>query len=443
MLNVVSDIDKSESSFKETFVLTAFAICVAFSTYFCMYAFRKPFSAASYDGMKFFGTNFDLKTIFVISQIVGYTLSKFIGIKVVSEVSRKRRLGMLVGLIIVAQLALLGFAVLPPWGKVIAIFFNGLPLGMVWGLVVWYLEGRQTSEMLLAGLSCSFIVASGVVKDIGRWLMSAQDVDQFWMPFVTGCIFLPPFLISAYLLNLLPEPTETDKQSRMVRSTMNGKERWAFVMKFLPGMVMLMIAYFFLTAYRDFRDNFGVEIFEQLGYGDSEDAIFTRSELWVAFGVVGTLAVLNLIRNNLFGLVGAFVVMTSGCILMGVGTMLYDAGSVNGLQWMIMCGLGSYLAYVPYGSVLFDRLIASTRVMGTAVFVIYIADSIGYIGSISVMVIKDQIAADMSRLEFFRQLTYGMAGLGSAMLVLSLIYFVKFHEHGVTVDTTEQNSLSR
>ncbi|MDC0575062.1 DUF5690 family protein, partial [Pirellulaceae bacterium] len=92
MLNVVSDIDKSESSFKETFVLTAFAICVAFSTYFCMYAFRKPFSAASYDGMKFFGTNFDLKTIFVISQIVGYTLSKFIGIKVVSEVSRKRRL---------------------------------------------------------------------------------------------------------------------------------------------------------------------------------------------------------------------------------------------------------------------------------------------------------------------------------------------------------------
>jgi hypothetical protein len=128
---------------------------------------------------------------------------------------------------------------------------------------------------------------------------------------------------------------------------------------------------------------------------------------------------------------------------MGVGTMLYDAGSVNGLQWMIMCGLGSYLAYVPYGSVLFDRLIASTRVMGTAVFVIYIADSIGYIGSISVMVIKDQIAADMSRLEFFRQLTYGMAGLGSAMLVLSLIYFVKFHEHGVKVDTTEQNSLSR
>jgi hypothetical protein len=104
---------------------------------------------------------------------------------------------------------------------------------------------------------------------------------------------------------------------------------------------------------------------------------------------------------------------------------------------MIMCGLGSYLAYVPYGSVLFDRLIASTRVMGTAVFVIYIADSIGYVGSIGVMAFKDQIASDMSRLEFFKQLTYGMSGLGMTMIVLSMVYFLKFHDHGTTIDCKE------
>ena len=43
-------------------------------------------------------------------------------------------------------------------------FFNGLPLGMIGGLVVRYLEGRRASELLLAALSCSFIVASGAVK---------------------------------------------------------------------------------------------------------------------------------------------------------------------------------------------------------------------------------------------------------------------------------------
>ncbi len=423
-----SSADDSDSALPVT-LFTVVAIMAAFSTYFCMYAFRKPFSAASYEGLQFLNTSFDLKTVLVTSQIIGYALSKMIGIKVVSEITRRSRFRMLVGMILAAQAALFAFAVLPPSLKVMAIFFNGLPLGMVWGLVVWYLEGRKTSEMLLAGLSCSFILASGVVKDIGRWLMSAHEIDQFWMPFVTGCLFLMPFLLSAYLLNRLPEPSRDDRLARMERSTMDGSQRWAFIRQFLPGMVMLMIAYFFLTAYRDFRDNFGVEIFDQLGYGINEDAIFTRSELWVAFGVVGALAMLNLIKNNLWGLIGAFGVMTSGVMLMGVGTLLFDNGMIDGLTWMILCGLGSYLAYVPYGSVLFERLIASTRAMGTAVFVIYVADSIGYVGAIGVMGVKDQFAADVSRLDFFRYLTYGMSVLGVVMLVSSLIYFMVCHEH--------------
>jgi len=421
--------DDSDSGLAVT-LFTVMAIMAAFSTYFCMYAFRKPFSAASYEGLQFLNTSFDLKTVLVTSQIIGYALSKMIGIKVVSEITRRSRFRMLVGMILAAHAALFAFAVLPPSLKVMAIFFNGLPLGMVWGLVVWYLEGRKTSEMLLAGLSCSFILASGVVKDIGRWLMSAHEIDQFWMPFVTGCLFLMPFLLSAYLLNRLPEPSRDDRLVRMERSTMDGSQRWAFIRQFLPGMVMLMIAYFFLTAYRDFRDNFGVEIFDQLGYGINEDAIFTRSELWVAFGVVGALAMLNLIKNNLWGLIGAFGVMTSGVMLMGVGTLLFDNGMIDGLMWMILCGLGSYLAYVPYGSVLFERLIASTRAMGTAVFVIYVADSIGYIGAIGVMGVKDQFAADVSRLEFFRYLTYGMSVLGVVMLVSSLIYFYQIQTKG-------------
>ena len=78
---------------------TLFAIATAFSTYFCMYAFRKPFSAASYEGLTFLETKFDLKTVFVVSQILGYALSKIIGIKLVSEVTRSRRFKMLIGMI--------------------------------------------------------------------------------------------------------------------------------------------------------------------------------------------------------------------------------------------------------------------------------------------------------------------------------------------------------
>ena len=48
----------------------------------------------------------------------------------------------------------------------------------IWGLVVRYLEGRRASDLLLGALSCSFIVASGIVKDVGRWLMQA-GVDEY------------------------------------------------------------------------------------------------------------------------------------------------------------------------------------------------------------------------------------------------------------------------
>ncbi|MED5401880.1 MAG: DUF5690 family protein [Planctomycetota bacterium] len=410
-------------------VFALFVIFASFSTYFCMYAFRKPFSAAGYDGLVFLGTTIDLKTALVISQIIGYVLSKVIGIKICSEVTRGRRALALVTLIGIAQLSLLLFALLPNDLKVLAIFFNGLPLGMVWGMVVWYLEGRRTSEMLLAGLSCSFIIASGVVKDVGRWLMTSVQVDQFWMPFVTGLCFLPPFLLAVWLLNQLPDPSAEDISARVEMTTMNRGQRWQFIRQFLPAMLLLVITYFFLTAYRDYRDNFGVEIFEALGYGADQSLVFTRSEIWVAVGVLGTLAALNVIRDNRRGLIGAFGIMVSGVALLGGATLMLDAGRIDGMTWMILTGLGSYLAYVPYGSVLFDRLIASTRATGTAVFAIYVADAIGYGGAITVLLTKDLLATDVSRLDFFRGLTYFMAVLGTILLLGSCALLLVRHEH--------------
>lgn len=438
-------------------VLTFYGMFASFSAYFCMYAFRKPFSAAKYEGLFFLGTDITLKSAFVTGQIIGYIASKFIGIKICSETGRRGRARLLIGLIVFAQLTLLLFAILPQNMKVAAIFLNGLPLGMVWGLVVLYLEGRRTSEALLAGLSCSFILASGIVKDVGRNLMAASEsitlfamdikwiglihltlpnpfasvgeVDQFWMPAATGLLFLVPFLIAVWLLEQLPQPSDADEKARVRREPMDGLHRWAFIRHFLPGMLMLLVAYFFMTAFRDFRDNFGVEIFAGLGY-DSAPGIFSRSEAWVTLGVLVALAALVFIRNNRWGLVGAFFIMTTGTAMLGVGTWLLDAGKINGLTWMILTGLGVYLAYVPYGSVLFDRLIASTGVVGTAVFAIYVADFIGYLGPICVMQVKDLAFADTSRLDFFRGFSYFLALLGTVLLVFSCVYFVWGHRHG-------------
>ena len=405
-------------------VLGLYAIAAAFTTYFCMYAFRKPFAAAEYEGLKLWGTAFDAKTAYVIAQIVGYTISKFVGMKVCSEIGRRGRARLLVGLILVAWGALLLFAVLPPSLKVFAIFLNGLPLGMVWGTVVLHLEGRRTSEFMLAGLSCSYIIASGMVKDVGRWLMSAHGVGDYWMPVTMGALFFPAFVVGVILLAQIPQPSEADMKERSKRVRMYAGDRWSFLREFFLGMLLLSGMYFFLTAYRDYRDNYGVEILRELGLGDRA-GIFTQTEVPIAFGVMVALSLLSLVRDNRMGLVLAFAIMTAGTLLMGASTWLLERGSIGGVQWMTLVGLGAYLAYVPFGSVLFDRLLAYTRFAGTAVFAIYLTDAVGYTGSVGLQGYKDFFQASSTRLEFFSALSYFMSAAGALSLIVSLVYFLR------------------
>lgn len=396
----------------------------AFLTYFAMYAWRRPFTAAAFEDTTFLGSAVAMKTAFVISQLLGYTLSKFLGIRICSELDRTRRARALVAMIGVAHLALVAFALLPGSWKVLAIFVNGIPLGMVWGVVVSYLEGRRTSELLLAGLSCSFIVSSGVVKDVGLWTMRTLQVGEYWMPAVVGLLFLPLFLLSVLALDRLPPPHALDVEERVARRAMDSNDRRAFVHQFLPGLVPLLVVYFFVTAFRDFRDNFGVELFALLGVEDT-GALFTRTEFAVALGVMAVLALLSAVRSNRLGLVGAYAVMTGGMVLTGVATLALQAELLGGMAWMVLIGLGSYLTFVPFGSVLFDRIIAYTRVSGTAVFAIYVCDATGYTGSITVILFRDLLQSGTSRLEFFLQYALWTSALGTALLVASGVWFLR------------------
>ncbi|REJ70357.1 MAG: hypothetical protein DWQ31_01460 [Planctomycetota bacterium] len=410
-------------------IFAIYAIGWSFSTYFCMYAFRKPFSVGQFQGLQFLGTGIDLKTAFVISQILGYTTSKFIGIKVCSEVRREQRAKMLVGTIAIAQVGLVLFGLAPNNLKVAAIFLAGLPLGMVWGLVVWYLEGRRTSELLLAGLSCSYIVASSAVKDIGQTVIRDFGVSEAWMPSVVGWMFLVPFVVSVYFLNQLPGPSAADVAERTKRETMDATHRFAFVRHFLLGMIALIAFYFFLTAYRDFRDNYMPEVLTELGLADKE-GIFSLIEWPIGFSILLVMAALSLFRNNRYGLLAVFVVMISGMILMGLSTLMLDAQMIDGFWWMVLIGFGAYLAYVPFGSVLFDRMLASTHVVGTAVFAIYLTDATGYTGSVIVQLYKDLYQSTSTRFEFLHAFTYFVAVLGVICLVGSCVYFLQHgHRH--------------
>ena len=97
---------------------------------------------------------------------------------------------------------------------------------------------------------------------------------------------------------------------------------------------------------------------------------------------------------------------------------------------MILIGVGLYLAYVPYGCVLFDRLIAATGVVGTAVFMIYVTDAFGYVGSIGVLLFKNFGQAELSWLEFLVGFSWVTASVGAIGFLISGVYFASITRAG-------------
>ena len=93
------------------FVSVYAAVC-SFSVYFCMYAFRKPFTAAGFNNLYFL--KIDYKVWLVSAQLVGYMLSKFYGIRFIAGMQPNRRANTIIILIVVAWIMLLFFRC-PVW----------------------------------------------------------------------------------------------------------------------------------------------------------------------------------------------------------------------------------------------------------------------------------------------------------------------------------------
>ncbi|MDV6330333.1 DUF5690 family protein [Asticcacaulis sp. 201] len=397
---------------------------MAFGAYFAMYAYRKPFAVASYADIAAlgFGIVVDYKIALVIFQVFGYALSKVIGVKVVSELPPRWRALAIVLLIGFAELTLVAFAAVPaPW-NIACLFFNGLSLGLIWGLVFGFLEGRRASEILGSILCASFIVSSGVVKSVGKWVMLQGWATEFWMPAVTGLIFAPLLLICVLGLAQMPPPSAEDEAARTARVPMNRAARHAVFSAFAPGLIALIVLYVGLTALRDFRDNFAAEIWTDLGFKDSA-SIFTVSELPVGAAVLVAMALLTIFRDNRIAFMANLAMVGLGLLLAAGATFAFQQGLTGPVWWMILLGGGLYLAYTPFNALLFDRFIAASRMAGTAGFLIYVADASGYLGSVALLLFKNFSGVVLPWTQFLAAAAYGTAGLGLLLLAYSAVYF--------------------
>jgi len=405
---------------RNSLIQTIYISLIAFLTYACMYGIRKPFTVAGFDGLSWAGMDF--KALLIISQVIGYALSKFIGIKVISEMGRSSRAISIIILTGVAETSLILFSLVPAPYSFILLFFNGLPLGMIWGLVFAYLEGRKTTDILGTVLSISFIVSSGFVKSIGNILMESFHLTDFQMPWITGIVFFIPMVILVWLLDKSPEPTAEDEALRTKRIPMDKYQRKTLFMAFAPGLIVLTIAYILLTIFRDLRDNFAAEIWTSIGV-TGNSMIFTWSELPIALIVFIVMGSLMLVKDNRKALRINNYIILLGFVLIGLSTLALKTGIINPVTWMILLGLGTYMGYLPFNCLLFDRMIAASGSAANAGFFIYMADSFGYLGSVGTLLFKNFSNNHVSWFTFLTTTSYLLSLTGSVLILLSLWYF--------------------
>jgi hypothetical protein len=400
-------------------MIALWSLAAAFGTYFCMYAFRKPFTAASFQEGMIWGIR--EKTVLVTAQVFGYTISKVVGIRVIAELPPSRRAAGILVLNGSALVALLLFAVVPSPLHVLCLFVNGLALGMVFGMVLGFVEGRRSTEALAAGLCGSFILADGVAKSVGTWLLDL-GVSERWMPGVAGALFVPPLLLFVGMLTRIPPPDRRDVERRGHRSAMDRHDRAAMLIKYGPGLLLIVLAYLLITVLRNIRADFMPELWRGLGV-EAVPATFANSELLVMLFVLVANGLSVLILDNRRAFFASLATALTGGVMMLLALVALRQQWVGGFAFMVLIGTGLYLPYVAIHTTVFERLIAMTRDRGNLGFLMYVADSAGYLGYAGLMIARGLLPTGESFMTFFAVTCGIVAVLTSVSLAMSWGFF--------------------
>lgn len=392
----------------------------AFVAYFCVYGFRKPFTAGTYDSDGVWGLGF--KELIVLTQVVGYTLSKFVGVRVVAEVPPRRRIVALLGVVALAEAGLVAFGLLPrPWAA-LGLFVNGLALGITFGLIFGFLEGRRSTEALAAGLCTSFIIADGAMKTVGAWLLD-RGVSEMWMPAAAGALFAVPLAAAVTVLAETPPPCSADLAARSIREAIDRGERRALFRRHATGLSLIVVVYLVATILRSVRADFAPQLWTELGV-DVPPRLYTLTEFWVALGVIVVNGLAVLVRGNRRAFLASLGVCMGGVVLLAATLVGWRFAVISPVTFMVLVGLALYLPYVAIHTTVFERFFAVTRERGNVGYLLYVADALGYLGYVAVLCLRLFGTGGAGSLAFFIPLCWCAVAVLMVSLVWAMIYFV-------------------
>ncbi len=427
------------------FLFILWAGGAALLSYSLVYALRKPFTAASFENAEFF--DMDYKVVVTISQILGYVISKFIGIKLISELKPEERFKFILTSVLLAEASLILFGLLSTPFNVAAMFLNGLSLGCMWGVIFSFIEGRRVTDILASLLGVSMVISSGTAKSVGLYVMNHLQVSEFWMPALIGTVALPLLLLLGWALNKLPEPNKEDIAMKSERETLNGKQRWELFKSFMPFLSMLFVANIAIVVLRDIKEDFLVNIIDVTAYSPW---LFAQIDGVVTLIILGIFGLMVLVKDNLKALSVLFGLIITGMIVMAVVSFGQQQFQLSPVVWLFIQSLCLYIAYLTFQTIFFDRFIACFRIRGNVGFFIVTTDFLGYTGTVLVLVLKEFCNPDIDWAVFYNRLA-GYVGIFCCItFICSFVYLhQRFRkETGVTaareemIEATPQNAIT-
>ncbi len=433
-MNNLLQINETTRKRLSDFLFILWAGGAALLSYSLVYALRKPFTAASFENAEFF--DLDYKVVVTISQILGYVISKFIGIKLISELKAEERFRFILTSVLLAEASLILFGLLSTPFNVAAMFLNGLSLGCMWGVIFSFIEGRRVTDILASLLGVSMVVSSGTAKSVGLYVMNHLHVSEFWMPALIGAVALPLLLLLGWALNRLPKPTQEDIAMKSERETLNGRQRRELFKSYMPFLSMLFVANIAIVVLRDIKEDFLVNIIDVSSYSPW---LFAQIDSIVTLIILGIFGLMVFVKDNLKALSVLFVLIMSGMVVMSVVSFGQEQFRLSPVAWLFIQSLCLYITYLTFQTIFFDRFIACFRIRGNVGFFIVTTDFLGYTGTVVVLVLKEFCNPNIDWALFYNQLA-GYVGIFCCILfACSFVYLhQRFRrETGVTAAREE------
>ena len=336
----------------------------ALLSYSLVYALRKPFTAAEFEGLQVYGM--DYKIVVSIIQLLGYVSAKLLGIKYISELRPEGRLKFIIGSAALSEISLIAFGVLPIPYNIVALYFNGLSLGCMWGVIFSFLEGRRTTDILASIMGVSMALSSGVAKSLGLYALNQLHVSEFWMPALIGA-------------NLL------------------------------------------LTVQRDIKEDFIVCIID---VQTISSWAFAQIDSIATFVLLAVFALLATTYNHLKVLCMLLILST-----FGMGTLAF-LGATEGNEhipttiWLFLQSLCLDIAYLSFQTIFFERFIACFKIKGNVGFFIITIDFVGYLGTLGLLLFKEFCASHIDWASFYNHMSLFIGVACCLSFIASLIYMI-------------------